>query len=541
MGLTGVFSVRLRLKTNPVVFSVSVLVILVFLVAGIAATDALHRFFETVQGGIAASLDWYYILVVGGFLVFVVWLGAGRFGRIRLGPPDSRPRYRYFTWFAMLFTSGMGIGLVFWSVAEPLSHLADPPTAEPGGAAARAESMRFTFFHWGLHAWAIYIVVGLSLAYFSYRHDLPLSIRSALYPLLGKRIYGRIGDTVDTLAVFGTMFGVATSLGFGVLQVNAGLASLHLLPQSSTVQLVLIAVITLAATFSLISGVDKGMLRLSVTNLCVGLVLMTFVLFAGPTTDVLSSFVQQVGNYVQTLPGTTLWTDAGSHSGWQAAWTIFYWGWWISWAPFVGMFIARVSRGRTIREFVFGVLLVPTAITFLWLAVFGNTAFSVDAATGGHLSAKVVKEPAIALFGLLNQLPVASVTTWLAILLVALYFVTSSDSAGLVIDMLTSGGRTDAPKIQRVFWSVLEGAVAAVLLLAGSGGLIALQTAAITTALPFSVVMLVMCYGLVRALYADDRRLSLDRVTLAEPGHERVPACEDPKASPFRDHVQGSP
>lgn len=532
---------RLRLKTNPVVFSVSVLVILVFLVVGIVATDAVHRFFEAVQGGIAASLDWYYILIVGGFLVFVVWLGCSRFGRIRLGPPDSRPRYRYLTWFSMLFTAGMGIGLVFWSVAEPLSHFADPPMAKPGGAAARTEAMRFTFFHWGLHAWAIYIVVGLSLAYFSYRHKLPLSIRSALYPLLGERIHGRFGDAVDTLAVFGTMFGVATSLGFGVLQVNAGLASLDIVPQSSTVQLLLIAVITVAATFSLLSGLDKGMLRLSVTNLSVGLALMAFVLFAGPTTDVLSSFVQQVGNYVQTLPETTLWTDAEARTGWQATWTIFYWGWWISWAPFVGLFIARVSYGRTIREFVFGVMLVPTAITFLWLAVFGNTAFSVDAATGGELSAKVVEDPAIALFGLLDELPLPAVTTVIGTLLVALYFVTSSDSASLVIDLLTSGGITDTPKIQRVFWSVLEGAIAAVLLLAGSGGLLALQTAAITTALPFSLVMLVMCYGLVRALYADDRQLQLKRVTLTAPQHEPVPTTHHPKHSPFQDHVQGSP
>ncbi len=532
---------RFRLKTNPVVFAVSVVMILGFLIAGTTATDALHGFFEAAQEGIAASLGWYYVLVVGAFLVFVVWLGASRFGRIRLGPPDSRPEYRYLTWFAMLFTAGMGIGLVFWAVAEPLSHLADPPMAEPGGAAARTEAMRFTFFHWGLHAWAIYIVVGVSLAYFAYRHGLPLSIRSALYPLLGERIHGRLGDVVDIFAVFGTMFGVATSLGFGVLQVNAGLASLGVLPQSSTVQMLLIAGITLAAIGSVLLGLDKGILRLSVTNLAIGVVLMLFVLLAGSTTGVLASFVQQLGDYLQRLPETTLWTDAEARTGWQAGWTLFYWGWWISWAPFVGMFLARVSRGRTIREFVFGVLLVPVAFTFVWLAVFGNTAFSVDEATGGALSAKVAEDPAIALFGLFGELPFATITTVLAILLVALYFVTSSDSASLVIDLLTSGGETDAPKVQRVFWAVLEGAVAAVLLLAGAGGLEALQTAAITTALPFSLVMLVMCWGLVRALLADDRRVSLEAIALAEPGHERVPPSERPKRSPFRDQIPGSP
>lgn len=531
----------MRLKTNPVVFGVSVLVILVFLTAGITATSWMEQVFERLQTGIANTLGWYYILLVGAFLVFVVWLGASRFGKLRLGPPDSRPQYSYLTWFAMLFTAGMGIGLVFWAVAEPLSHLAAPPMAEPGSAEAQQESMRFTFFHWGVHAWAIYIVVGLALAYFSYRHNLPLSIRSALYPILGERIHGRLGDVVDTFAVFGTMFGVATSLGFGILQVNAGLASLGLLEQSTTVQLLLIAGITAAAVLSLMSGLDKGILRLSVTNLGIGLALMLFVLAAGPTLTVLSSFVQQLGNYVQTLPETTLWTDVPAQTDWQMDWTIFYWGWWISWSPFVGMFIARVSRGRTIREFVFGVLLVPALLTFLWMSIFGNTAFSVDAATGGELSAQVSEDPAIALFGLLAELPLTEITTLLAILLVATYFVTSSDSASLVIDMLTSGGRTDTPKIQRVFWAVLEGCIAGVLLVAGAGGLAALQTAAVTTALPFSIIMLLICYGLIRAVYADDKKYALNRVVLTERGHETVPRRPDEPHSPFKDGVQGSP
>jgi choline/glycine/proline betaine transport protein len=532
---------RWRLKTNPVVFGVSVLVILMFLVAGVTATETMGAVFDRLQTGVAGTLGWYYILVVTGFLVFVIWLGASRFGRLRLGPPDSRPEYRYLTWFAMLFTAGMGIGLVFWAVAEPLSHFANPPMAEAGTDAARTEAMRFTFFHWGLHAWAIYIVVGVSLGYFAYRHHLPLSIRSALYPLLGDRVRGRLGDLVDIFAVFGTMFGVATSLGFGILQVNAGLASLGVLEQSTTVQLLLIAGITFAAVMSLLAGLDKGILRLSVTNLGLGLVLLLFVLFTGPTVEVLSNFSQQVGHYFQTLPETSLWTDRPDPSGWQNATTIFYWGWWISWAPFVGMFIARVSKGRTIREFVFGVLLVPVTLTFLWLAVFGNTAFAVDAATDGQLSAQVAEDPAIALFGLLQQLPLTAIMTVLAILLVATYFVTSSDSASLVIDMLTSGGRTDAPKIQRTFWAVLEGAIAAVLLLAGAGGLAALQTAAITTALPFSLIMIVICYGLVRAIYADDRRLALSRVTLAQPGHLPVPDGPRSRRSPFTDGVAGSP
>jgi choline/glycine/proline betaine transport protein len=525
-----------RLQTNPVVFGVSVLVIVAFLIAGIAAAETMGRVFDAMQTGIANTLGWYYILVVTGFLVFVIWLGGSRFGRIRLGPQDSRPEYSYLTWFAMLFTAGMGIGLVFWAVAEPLKHLAESPMGGPGN---EAEAMRFTFFHWGLHAWAIYIVVGVSLAYFAYRHNLPLSIRSALYPLLGDRIHGRAGDVVDIFAVFGTMFGVATSLGFGILQVNAGLASLGILPQSLTVQLILIVAITLAAIASLLAGLDKGILRLSVTNLIIGMTLMLFVLFAGPTTiGVLAGFVQQTGHYVQTLPETSMWTGAPD---WQAVNTIFYWGWWISWSPFVGMFIARVSRGRTIREFVFGVLLVPVSLTFLWMAIFGNTAFEVDRRTDGELSAAAAEGPETALFGLLDSLPLTVIMTVLAILLVATYFVTSSDSASLVIDMLTSGGRINAPKIQKVFWASLEGGIAAVLLMAGAGGLAALQTAAVTTALPFSIIMVVMCWGLIRALYADDHRVPLQRVTLSEPGHAPVPECPAGQRSPFQDHVQGSP
>ena len=531
---------RRWIDVNPWVAGVSVVVIFAFLALGAAAPGAVGAAFSQLQETIADNLGWYYILVVAGLLVFLVWIGASRFGRIRLGPPDSRPDYGYLTWFAMLFTAGMGIGLVFWSVAEPLSHLAEPPRAEAGTAAAQQEAMQFTFFHWGLHAWGIYAVVGLALAYFAYRHGLPLSVRSALYPLLGDRIHGGAGHAVDIFAVFGTMFGVATSLGFGILQVNAGLASLGLLPQSQAVQLGLVAAITAGAVVSLMLGLDKGILRLSVANLILGVTLMLFVLATGPTGFVLGSFVEQVGRYFQTLPETTFWTDAHGDGSWQAAWTIFYWGWWMSWSPFVGLFIARVSRGRTIREFAFGVLLVPTGLTFVWLAVFGNTAFTVDGATDGELSAAVAEDPAIALFGLLGELPLTAIMTVLAILLIAVYFVTSSDSASLVIDLLTSGGTIESPKLQRAFWAVLEGAVAAVLLVAGAGGLEALQTAAITTALPFSVVLVLACWGLVRAVYADYRGTRIERIVLVDPDHDEVPTGSE-KRSPFDDGVTGSP
>jgi len=529
----------LGFKVNPRVFWVSVLVIVAFLAVGVGFPAQVERAFEAIQATIAQSLGWYYVLVVGVFLVFVVWIGASRFGHLRLGEDDEQPRYRYVSWFAMLFTAGMGIGLVFWSVAEPLSHLASPPRAEPNTPEAATEAMRWTFFHWGLHAWAVYLVVGLSLAYFAYRRGLPLSMRSALYPLIGDRINGWAGDAVDIFAVFGTMFGVATSLGLGILQVNAGLASIGLVEQSLTVQLVLITAVTAGALASLLAGLDKGILRLSVTNLALGGVLLLFVAAVGPTLFALGGLVEQLGVYLQTLPETTLWTETLSGTGeWQIDWTIFYWGWWISWSPFVGLFIARVSRGRSIREFVFGVLLVPAGFTFVWLAVFGNTAFAADAEAGGAIADAVAQDPAIALFALLDTLPLTLVMSLLAILLIAVYFVTSSDSASLVIDQLTKTPGVESPRRQRAFWAVLEGAVAAVLLIAG--GLGALQTAAITTAVPFSLIMLIAIWGLIRAVYADYRGAPLASIVLIRPGHQRVPDYGE-DGVPWRDIEGPSP
>ncbi len=514
---------RLRFRVNPMVFGVSVAVISTFVLLSVVVPDTVGDGFSTIQSAITTYLGWYYVLAVGAFLVFCLWLAASRFGRLRLGGDDERPQYRYLTWFAMLFTAGMGIGLVFWSVAEPLSHLANPPSAETGTDAAARDAMHLTFFHWGLHAWAVYAVVGMCLAYFSYRHELPLTIRSALYPLLGERIHGRLGDAVDVFAVFGTMFGVATSLGFGIIQVNSGLDHLGLLGRSTTSQVVLVVVITLAACASLMVGLDKGILRLSVTNMTVATILLGFVLIAGPTLYILNSFVEQVGTYLQRLPESTFSTDALGTGEWHASWTIFYWGWWISWSPFVGMFIARISRGRTLREFVVGVLAVPTLLTFGWLATFGNAAIDLDRRGVGDVATAVAEDVGISLFVLFEQLPLTTLLTALAVFVIATYFVTSSDSASLVIDMLSSDGNTESPRAQRAFWALLEGGVAIALLLAGGGGLLALQTAAITTALPFSVIMFLMAYGLVRALYADTRHRPLQRVVLVERDHDPIP------------------
>lgn len=493
---------RYGFKINPYVFIPSAGAIVLFVILGVSLPRRMEAFFKALQGFIISNFGWFYILSVAIFLLFTIWLALSRYADIRLGPDDSVPDYRFGTWLAMLFSAGMGIGLLFFSVAEPILHFINPPTAEPRTIEAARRAVHLTFFHWGLHAWAIYTVVGLSLAYFTHRHRLPLTIRSAFYPLFGERIYGAIGNTIDTFAVFGTMFGIATSLGLGVMQVNAGLAHLHLLPVSPLNQLILIAVITLVATASVVSGLDRGIKWLSELNMGLGLLLVGAVFLFGPTVFLVSSLVQSIGYYLQNLVGTTFRTDAFIGTEWQGAWTMFYWGWWIAWSPFVGMFIARISRGRTIREFILGVMLVPTLLTFVWLVVFGNTALHIELFQGGGIAPAVQANVPVALFVLLEKLPWSGATSVLAIVVIATYFVTSSDSGSLVIDILTADGDLDPPIRQRVFWALTEGAVAAALLL--SGGLVALQTAAITTALPFCAIMLMMCYSLVKGLRAEE-------------------------------------
>ena len=487
-----------KLDLSPQVFFPAIVVIAAFLVFGAGFTETAGDVFDTVQNGIVANFGWFYTLSVALFLGFAVFLLVSPYGHIRLGPDDSEPEYSYLSWFAMLFSAGMGIGLVFFSVAEPIFHYVDPPLAEAGTQAAAVDSMRLTFFHWGFHAWAIYIVVGLSLAYFSFRKGLPLSIRSAFHPLLGDRIHGPIGHLVDIVAIFGTLFGVATSLGLGVMQVNAGLDFLLDVGISTPIQIGLIVVITLIATLSVAAGLDKGIRRLSNFNMVMALALVLFVFVAGPSVFILNAWMENTGNYLQQLPSSTFWLDAWGDGEWQGDWTLFYWGWWIAWSPFVGMFIARISRGRTIREFVGVVLLVPAAFTTLWLTTFGNTALQVERADPGLISDLATEQM---LFALLQGMPFSVITSIIAVVVIIAFFVTSSDSGSLVIDMLASGGNPDPPRVQRIFWALLEGAVAAVLLLAG--GLGALQTAAIATGLPFAVVLTFMCFGLLKALRAE--------------------------------------
>ena len=514
-------------RVSRPVFILSVSVIGLFIAYGAAFTESAEAFFGDLQDAIVVSLGWYYTLVVTFFLGFVIWLLFSRFGDVRLGDPDEQPRYSYMGWFAMLFSAGMGIGLLFWSVAEPISHYMDPPVGQGEELGAAEVAMRTTFFHWGLHAWAIYIVVGLSLAYFGFRQKLPLSIRSTFYPILGDAIYGWPGHVIDTLAVFGTMFGVATSLGLGVIQVNAGLNFLFGVEKGAPIQLLLIAVITLFATGSVLLGLNKGIKRLSQLNIWLSGLLLTVLLVLGPTAFILDMFVESTGRYLQNLVQMSLWTDALRSTGWSGDWTIFYWGWWIAWSPFVGMFIARVSRGRTIREFIIGVLFAPTLATFVWLSIFGGTALNLELFHGGGIAAAVDADVATALYVTLEGIPLSQLTAAVATLVVATYFVTSSDSGSLVIDMLTAGGDPDPPKIQRLFWAVLEGVVAAILLVAG--GLTALQTAAISSGLPFSLIMVVMCYALVKGLRSEpiypspaEREPEAPRSTMGDTDYEHM-------------------
>ena len=463
-------------------------------------TEAL---FLAAKTWVAMDAGWFTVLSVAGFLIFVVVVAISGFGKLKLGPDHSKPDYSYTSWFAMLFAAGMGIGLMFFGVAEPIMHYINPPNSDGLTRDAAAQAMRITFFHWGIHAWAIYAVVALSLAYFAYRHGLPLRIRSALYPLIGERIHGPIGHTVDTFAVLGTIFGLATSLGLGVIQINSGLNYLFDIPAGTTTQVILIVLITIVATGSVVSGLDKGIRRLSELNMLMAVSLLAFVLFSGPTVHLMQMFVQNTGTYISTIFSATFNLYAyDPKPGWIGGWTLFYWGWWIAWSPFVGMFIARISRGRTIREFVIGVLMVPTGFTFFWMTVYGNTALDMVMNQGyTHLMDTVSADSSMALFEFLHNLPMSSITSFLATVLVMIFFVTSADSGALVIDMLSSEGEEESPVWQRIFWALLTGALAIALLIAG--GLQSLQAGTIAAALPFTVVMILMCWGLGRALSTD--------------------------------------
>ena len=482
--------------------------IMLLLVIGTAINpESAGELFSTVLNFTTETFGWFYMLAVAIFLMFIIVLAFSSYGSIKLGPDHAQAEYNFLEWFAMLFSAGYGIALLFYGVAEPVIHFASPPLSTPQTIEAAKEAMQIAYFHWGFHIWAIYGVVGLSLAYFSFRHGLPLSMRSTLYPLIGDKIYGPIGHTVDVFAIVGTMFGIATSLGISVSQINAGLNYLlpNTIPVSITVQVIIIALVTLAALASVLAGMDKGVKRLSILNMMLATGLMLFVFIVGPTIFILNAFMENTGSYLGNIVERTFSLQAYQSSDWIGSWTLFIFAWTIAWAPFVGLFIAKISRGRTIREFVLGVMLVPTFFTFFWFAVFGDTALHMIMVDGyDGLITEVQNNQAIALFKLLENLPFTQIVSSLTVLLIITFFVTSSDSGSLVIDSLAAGGRSDTPWWQRTFWVVTEGAVAAALLVAG--GLTALQTAAIVSALPFAVIILISIFGMWRALRIEGHR-----------------------------------
>ncbi|BAV11022.1 glycine/betaine ABC transporter [Moraxella osloensis] len=494
-------------RVNRPVFIASALLIVGFILFGSLFGELAGEVFNQLQSFITHRFRWLFIILMNVTVVFSLYIALSRYGDIRLGHQTEHPEYSLLSWFGMLFSAGIGIGLLYWGTAEPLYHFMSPPMGQAETVEAAKQAMSISFLHWGIHAWALYCVVALSLAYFHYRRGLPLSIRSVLYPLIGQKIYGKWGHVVDTLAVFGTMFGVVTSLGLGAMQINAGFSNVFGIPNNVPVQLCLIAIITAMATLSVMMGLDKGIKRLSDINIVLTVLLLGFMLFFGPTQFIIDSFIENIGNYVSQLIPLGFWSEAYSNTDWQANWTIFYWAWWVSWSPFVGIFVARISRGRTIREFIFGVLFIPMLLLFFWFTTFGGSAVHMELMGNYGLIEAVKADYGSAIFKLIEYYPLTKPLTLVIVVMIMLWFVTSSDSASLVIDMLTAGGDTNPPKIQRLFWALSQGVIAAVLLVAG--GLSALQAVAIIAGFPFAIVVFVMMYCLWRGLTRD--RLTLYR------------------------------
>ena len=507
-----------NLDIHGKVFSISALLTVLFVVLTLALQSEVEPLFTAVRNWLTGNLAWFFLGSANIFVLLCLGLILSPLGKVRLGGKEATPDYSYSGWFAMLFAAGMGIGLMFYGVAEPMSHFSSsmggisvgedgvrtdwaPLGAAAGDAKAAASlSMATTIFHWGLHPWAIYAIVALALALFSFNKGLPLSIRSIFYPLLGERVWGWPGHLIDILAVLATLFGLATSLGLGAQQAAAGLEYLFGITANDTSKVLLVVGITAIALMSVMAGLDKGVKRLSEINMVLALLLLLFIIIAGPTLAIVTGFFSNLGSYVVNLPALS--NPIGREdANFSQGWTAFYWAWWISWSPFVGMFIARVSRGRTVREFLIAVLLVPSLVSVLWMTAFGGTAlgqFVTDGFTGVQDAALELK-----LFAMLGELPLTQISSFVGIVLVVVFFVTSSDSGSLVIDTITAGGKVNAPVPQRAFWAILEGVVAIALLL--GGGLVALQAMAVSAGLPFTIVLLVGCVSIVKGLMSEPR------------------------------------
>lgn len=487
---------------NPQVTFISSALLIIFIALTLIFPSQAELFFSNSLNFISKNAGWFLVLAANIFVIAGILFAFGKFGDIKIGGSEAQPEFSKFGWFAMLLSAGMGIGLLFWSVAEPIMHLSSPSPlfdGVPSGSPLAAQAaMSTTFFHWGIHPWGIYALVGLGLAFFSYNEGLPLTIRSVFYPLIGNKIYGFWGNLIDILSVLATLTGLATSLGLGVSQVNAGLNYLFGINISVTIQVMLIIGITLLATISVFLGLDSGVKKLSEINMVLAGVFLLFVLFAGPTIYILSGFTQNIGYYLSNLIEMSLWTETFKDTNWQGGWTVFYWAWWISWSPFVGMFIARISKGRTVKEFILSVMLIPTLLSFFWMSVFGGASIFLETNGIADIAGFVNNDVSTALFAMLGSLPLTKITSFIGIILVVVFFVTSSDSGSLVVDHLTSGGKLDSPVPQRIFWALMEGVVAATLLI--GGGLTALQTASVITGIPFAIILILMIVSLYQGL-----------------------------------------
>ncbi|MDN6193271.1 choline/carnitine/betaine transport [Brevibacterium sandarakinum] len=500
----------LRLRTNPAIFFSSAAVIILFVLGTIFFTDALNTGVSAASDWLLTNLGWFYILGVTVFLVFLIYIAASRYGRAKLGPDDEQPEHSNGAWFAMLFAAGIGSILMFWGVAEPVSHFGDPPRGslgiEPGTVEAATDAMNFTYYHFTLHTWTIFTLPALCFAYFIHKRNLPPRVSSIFQPILGEKIHGPIGKLIDVVAIIGTVFGIAVSIGLGTLQINGGLAQVIGIPENALWQLIIIGVVCGLATISVSMGLDKGIKVLSNINIVVAVLLLIFIVVLGPTLFMARGIFESLGTYIQSLPELALWNDTFADTGWQNTWTVFYWAWTITWSPFVGIFIARISRGRTIRQFVIGVLAIPSAFSVIWFGVFGYASFDIEFNQGGGLVDRVVGEGDIpgALFAFLEHYPLSSVVSVVAIILVIIFFVTSVDSAALVVDTMNNGHEDFNPLGQRIFWALAVAVVtAALLVFSGSGGLEALQSTIILVGLPFFIIAYFQIYALMRALRED--------------------------------------
>lgn len=494
------------LDMNPVVSGVSGILLLIFSLFCLANPQGAQSVFENIKSIILTKGNWLFILSSNIFIIVCLYLAFSKLGEVRIGGVKAKPEFSNFSWYSMLISAGMGIGLMFWSVGEPLYHSSfETPIFQSSDNLSSA--MATTFFHWGFHPWAIYAIVSLSLAFFAYNKNLPLSFRSIFYPVLKDRVFGIVGDLIDVLAVVACLFGLATSLGLGVQQINSGLNYLLSVPMSVFVQVVLILIITGIATLSVVSGVDKGVKILSELNIKIAFFFMVAIFILGPTSFIVTLFSNSLGVYLNDFVRSSFYI-AHSDTTWQGSWSVFYLAWWVSWSPFVGMFIARISKGRTIREFVLAVMIVPSLLSFAWLSIFGGAAIHINQISSGALFDVVQNNLPVALFEMIKYInaPVLSglVRVLLSItgtVLVISFFVTSSDSGSLVVDNITSGGKLDSPVPQRVFWAFMEGLIAAVLLIAGGKkALMTLQTAVISTGLPFSILLLCICYIMIKSI-----------------------------------------